>query len=73
MTNYYLNLNAQYNGDYEVHKESCPFYYNYKIGGNFIYIGAFINEQDAVKRAKMLYPVYKIDGCAHCCSKTHRS
>ena len=73
MLNYYLNSNAQSNGDHEVHKETCPYYYNYKIGGNFIYIGTFFNEQEAVKQAKKLYPVYKIDGCAHCCPNAHRS
>lgn len=72
MTNYYLNLNAQSNGDHEVHKESCYYYYMYKSGHNFELLGSFNNEIDAVNYAKIKHPEYKIDGCAHCCSKAHR-
>ena len=32
MVNYYLNLNAQSNGDHEIHKETCYYYYRYKSG-----------------------------------------
>ena len=41
MINYYLNLNAQSNGDHEVHKETCHYYYMYKSGYNFELLGAF--------------------------------
>ncbi|MDE6141508.1 MAG: hypothetical protein K2G03_02790 [Bacilli bacterium] len=73
MTNYYLNLNVQSNGDYEVHKETCHYYYLYKDGNNFVLLGAFYNEIEAVKYAKRKYPNYKIDGCAYCCKKAHTS
>ena len=72
VTNYYLNLNDQSNGDYEVYKESCYYYYMYKSGHNFELLGSFNNEIDAVNYAKIKHPEYKIDGCAHCCSKAHR-
>ena len=35
---------AQSNGDHEVHKESCYYYYMYKNGFNFELLGAFSNE-----------------------------
>ena len=73
MINYYLNLNAQTNGDHEVHKEICPDYYKYKYGSNFEYLGKFSDEIKAVKFAKLKHPYFKIDGCAHCCPKAHRS
>lgn len=72
MINYYLNLNAQYNGGHEVHKESCYYYYMYKAGSNFELLGAFSNEIDAVKYAKAKHPSFKIDGCAYCCLRAHK-
>lgn len=73
MVNYYLNLNAQSNGDHEVHKETCPYYYKYRNGFNFELLGAFWNENDAVRFAKQRHPNFRIDGCAYCCSNAHRS
>lgn len=73
MVNYYLNLNAQSNGDHEVHKESCYYYYMYKSGYNFELLGAFSNELEAVRYARIKYPIFKIDGCAYCCSTALRS
>lgn len=73
MINYYLNLNAQRNGDHEVHKESCPSYYNYKSGFNFELLGAFSNELEAVRCAKIKHPSFRIDGCAYCCPNAHKS
>lgn len=73
MVNYYLNLNAQSNGDHEVHKESCYYYYMYKSGYNFELLGAFSNELEAVRYARIKHPTFKIDGCAYCCSTAHRS
>ncbi len=72
MTNYYLNLNAQSNGEHEVHKESCYYYYMYKTGHNFELLGVFNNEIDAVNYAKMKHPTLKVDGCAYCCPAAHR-
>lgn len=72
MINYYLNLNAQYNGGHEVHKESCYYYYMYKVGSNFELLGAFSNEIEAVKYAKAKHPSFKIDGCAYCCPRAHK-
>lgn len=72
--NFYLNMNAQSNGDHEVHRQSCKYYLPYRIGNNFKLIGLFSNEIDAVNRAKRLNPgiAHKIDGCAICCPRAHR-
>ena len=72
MTNYYLNLNAQSNDDHEVHKETCYYYYKYKSGYNFEYLGAFYNEMEAVNYARKTHPNLRIDGCAYCCPNAHR-
>ena len=61
MVNYYLNLNAQSNGDHEVHKESCYYYYMYKSGYNFELLGAFSNELEAVRYARIKHPTFKIE------------
>ena len=73
MMNYYLNFNAQSNGDHEVHKETCPYYYKYKFGFNFELLGAFNNELEAIRRAKIKHPNFRIDGCAYCCPNAHKN
>lgn len=73
MVNYYLNLNAQSSGEHEVHKETCPYYYKYKSGFNFKLLGAFSNEIEAARYARLKYPTFKIDGCAYCCPAAHRN
>lgn len=74
---YYLNNNqqlAQSGGNYELHKEICPYYYNYKQDGNFAYIGTFYSDFEALLTAKRLFleKTDKIDGCAHCCPSIHK-
>lgn len=69
---YYINLNAQSNGDHEVHKETCYYYLAFKSGSNFKYIGTFSNEVAAVRYAKTQYPNYRVDGCSYCCSNAHK-
>lgn len=73
---YYINSNKQpeyQGGNYEVHKETCPYYYNYKDNGNFIFLGNFNSSQEAIYYAKTKFPAYanKIDGCYHCCRENH--
>ena len=72
MTRYYLNLNAQDNGDHEIHKESCLYYYLYKNGNNFEFLGSFYSDNDALRCAKNKHPNMRIDGCAYCCQSIHR-
>ena len=72
MVNYYLNLHAQQNGDHEIHKETCPYYYNFKTGYNFAFLGAFSSDYDAMNCAKRRYPLLRIDGCVYCCAAIHK-
>jgi hypothetical protein len=63
---YYVNNNAQSNGDHEVHEEGCRY-----MPENKKYLGEFSNCQDAVKEAKLTYP--KSDGCKTCSPACHTS
>lgn len=74
---YYLNRNkqpAQSGGNYEIHKESCSYYYNYNNGNNFICLGVHNNDFEALAAAKKRFSsnAHEIDGCAHCCPIIHK-
>jgi len=58
---YYVNKNAQANGDHEVHKSGCSYMPDSE---NRIYIGDFYNCYDAVKQAKKYY--FQSNGCYYC-------
>lgn len=64
--NYYVNNNAQSNGDHEVHNDSCSYLPNAQ---NRTYLGSFSNCKDAVTEAKKTYS--KADGCFFCSSDCH--
>ncbi|CAL2078877.1 hypothetical protein [Tenacibaculum sp. 190524A05c] len=68
MAKYYVNKNAQENGDHEVHKFGC--FWLPKVE-NRIYLGNFTNCKDAVKEAKKHYN--KVNGCYHCSRACHTS
>ena len=68
MAKYYVNDNAQDNGDHEVHKNGCVWLP--KIVSK-TYLGEFSNCHDAVKAAKKIYPTS--DGCATCSPACHTS
>lgn len=64
--NYYVNTNAQSNGDHEVHKSGCshmPDIWSQK------FLGSFTNCKDAVEEAKKTYPT--ADGCYYCAYECH--
>jgi hypothetical protein len=63
MNLYYVNKNAQANGDHEVHKSTCSYLPEPQ---HQLYLGYFSNCQDAVKEAKKTYPFFA-DGCHYCC------
>ncbi|MBU0549673.1 MAG: hypothetical protein KJ838_05105 [Candidatus Omnitrophica bacterium] len=65
MAQYYVNKNAQDNGDHEVHREGCEFMPNVE---NRIYLGLFGNCHDAVHEAKKHY--LQSNGCYHCLSES---
>ncbi len=68
MSRYYVNKNAQSNGDHEVHVSGCSFM---PLEENRIYLGDFSNCEEAVKEAKKYYT--DVDGCFYCCLDCHKS
>lgn len=68
MALYYVNKNAQANGDHEVHTKECSYL---PEAENRIYLGVFDDCWDALKEARKHYD--QVDGCYYCSSKCHRS
>jgi hypothetical protein len=68
MSRYYVNKNAQSNGDHEVHKYECT---RLPIEANRLYLGVYDSCAPAVKEAKKTYST--ADGCYYCSSDCHKS
>lgn len=68
MARYYLNDNAQSNGDHEVHREGCSWMPNV---GNRTYLGDFQTCSPAVSEAKKYYS--QVNGCYYCSNACHTS
>jgi hypothetical protein len=68
MAHYYVNKNAQNNGDHEVHKSGCTFMPN---ENNRKYLGDFESCHGAVREAKKTYP--QSNGCYYCSPTCHTS
>lgn len=68
MAKYYVNKNAQNNGDHEVHKLGCSYMPKPE---NRMYLGDFNNCKDAVKESKKTYS--KSNGCYYCSNECHTS
>jgi len=68
MAKYYVNKNAQSNGDHEVHTTGCSFMPNQE---NRTYLGEFLTCRPAVQEAKKTYP--KSNGCYYCSKTCHTS
>ncbi|MRX46147.1 hypothetical protein [Pedobacter puniceum] len=64
MSLYYVNHQAQPNGDHEVHKEDCIYLPYVKK-----FLGSFSNCADAVKEAKKTYT--QSNGCRICSKACH--
>jgi hypothetical protein len=65
---YYVNRNAQANGDHEVHQQTCtqgPAVENRQFLGDFASCGP------AVREAKRTYPT--ANGCFYCSTACHTS
>lgn len=58
---YYVNKNAQPDGDHEVHKASCSYFPAQK---NRLYLGDFRSCDAAVREARKHYA--QADGCYYC-------
>ncbi|MVF12333.1 hypothetical protein FT643_09265 [Ketobacter sp. MCCC 1A13808] len=68
MKDYYVNKNAQLNGDHEVHTTGCSYFPAYN---NALYLGKFNTCYEAVAEAKKTYP--KSNGCYYCSNACHTS
>jgi len=68
MFRYYVNKNAQSNGDHEVHKFGCS---RMPMEQNRLYLGLFSNCRDAVREAKKTYK--QSNGCYYCSNECHTS
>jgi len=66
MALYYVNKNAQSNGDHEVHEQGCSFM---PSDTNRKYLGSFSNCRDAVREAKKHYS--QVNGCYYCSYDCH--
>ena len=68
MARYYVNKNAQANGDHEVHEFKCRWLPD---NDNRKYLGDFENCHHAVREAKIHYD--KVNGCFYCSRSCHTS
>jgi hypothetical protein len=66
MASYYVNKNAQPNGDHEVHVTGCSFMPD---GNNRIYLGEHSSCQSAVRKAKEMFR--QVNGCFYCARECH--
>jgi len=65
---YYVNKNAQSNGDHEVHEKTCS---HLPEDENLVYLGNFASCYPAVVEAKKHYP--QSNGCFYCSNACHTS
>ena len=68
MALYYVNKNAQSNGDHEVHTTGCSWL---PKAENRIYLGDFLSCHPAVTEARNHYT--QVNGCKHCSLPCHTS
>ncbi len=66
MAAYYVNKNAQPNGDHEVHHIVCS---RMPVAPNAQYLGDFTTCREAVARARGLY--LQSNGCCYCSPDCH--
>lgn len=66
MAYFYVNKNAQSNGDHEVHKIGCSFI---PAQHNRVYLGDFATCSPAVREAKRYYS--QVNGCFYCSRSCH--
>jgi len=67
MAYYYVNKNAQENGEHEVHTSACSYLPD---SSNLISLGSFSNCADAVRKAGEYYS--NVDGCYYCCRSCNK-
>ncbi len=65
---FYVNKNAQNNGDHEVHRATCSWLPD---PDNRHYLGDYSTSQEAIREAKKYYD--QVNGCYYCCPESHTS
>lgn len=68
ITSYYVNRQAQSNGDHEVHESGCTYLPTVE---NRIFLGVFVSCREAVMEARKHYS--QVNGCYYCCPECHTS
>lgn len=68
MARYYVNKNAQNNGDHEVHKDGCSYM---PLPANRQHLGDYSSCRPAVVEARRYFP--QSNGCAFCSPECHTS
>ena len=63
---YYVNRQAQANGDHEVHRSDCAYL---PSESNRIHLGTFSNCRDAIREARKHFS--QVDGCYFCSRECH--
>ena len=66
MEKYYINMNAQTNGDHEVHQSGCSYMPDSE---NRKYLGEFSSCRSAVQEARKYYS--QVNGCYYCSNSCH--
>ena len=66
MARYYVNKNAQANGDHEVHADGCSWLPKPE---NRLFLGDYASCSPAVTEAKKTYS--QSNGCVHCSKACH--
>ena len=66
MAHYYVNMNAQANGDHEVHEAGCAWLPKPE---NRIYLGDYLLCATAVSKAREYYS--QVNGCYFCSRACH--
>lgn len=66
MSRYYVNKNAQANGDHEVHTTGCEWLPKVE---NRIYLGTFFSCHAAVREARKHFA--QVNGCYYCSNECH--
>jgi len=64
MADYWVNRNAQANGDHEVHRQGCDY-----MPSNRLHLGDFTSCRSAVSEAKKTYS--QSNGCYWCSRECH--
>ena len=69
MEHYYVNKNAQSNGDHEVHRNGCSYFPSIQ---NVEYLGLFESCHVAIVKSKSR-GYNPTNGCFYCCNECHTS